>query len=262
MGMKEITLPKELLNLPQPWGKTHPKQRREGIDLLSYEMDSIKTALNVLERCLHTLSELTLSENDCIPDDLHELWTFSANWLALSIPTFDDFDLKKVEQFLINDEGIDSPSPELIRDVGEYWLWWVTWEIERAVLRWVQRALMKTREPSLISDFLYVAERYWLLVEPDLGSSLLSRSAMIGWQKALPLFESVEQNPKASEDILETVRDYRDLILDNPHKWLPESDAFSEWPTSENESDHLPQTTRRLAQGTATEPALAELAHV
>jgi hypothetical protein len=111
---------------------------------------------------------------------------------------------------------------------------------------------MKTREPLLISHFLYMAENYWEKVEPDLASSLLSRSAMIGWQKALPLFESVEQNPRASEEGIETVRDYRDLILDNPHKWLPSSDAFSELLT--NDSDHLPQPT--------TQPALAELAYV
>ena len=252
--MKTITLPKELLNLPQPWGKTHPKQRREALGLLSYETDSIKTALNVLERCLHTLSEFTLSENDCIPEDLIELWSFSAGWLALRIPTFDDFDLKKVEQFLINDEGIDSPSPELIRDVGEYWLWWVTWEIERVTLNWVEDALMKTRELSLISDFLYMAERYWQEVDPDLAESLLSTSAMIGRQKALPLFESVEQNPKASEEVIETLQDYRDFILKNRHKWLPESNAFSELPTNDNESDELPQP--------ATEPALAELIYV
>ncbi len=137
---------------------------------------SIKTALNVLERCLHTLSELTFSISDSIPEELYELWAFSAEWLALSIPTFDDFDLKKIELFLINDEGIDSPSPELIRDVGEYWLWWVTWEIERAVLRWVQHGLMKTRELILISDFLYMVELYWQRLEPDLASSLLPPS--------------------------------------------------------------------------------------
>ena len=179
--MKTTMLPKQRLNLPQPWGQTHPEQRGEGIALLSYETNSIKTALNVLDRCLHTLSELTFSISEHIPDELYELWASSAQWLALSIPTFDDFNLEKVEKFLINEEGIDSPSPDMIRDVGEYWLWWVTWEIERAVLRWVQRALMKTRDSSLISAFLYIAERYWLLVEPNLGSSLLSRSAMIGW---------------------------------------------------------------------------------
>jgi hypothetical protein len=57
---------------------------------------------------------------------------------------------------------------------------------------------------------------------------------MIGWQKALPLFESVEQNTDASEEVIETVRDYRDLILDNPHKWLPDSEAFEELPTTES----------------------------
>ena len=46
--MKEITLPKELLNLPQPWGMTHPRERRLLVRSLSDDKDSIKTALNVL----------------------------------------------------------------------------------------------------------------------------------------------------------------------------------------------------------------------
>ncbi len=246
------TLPKPLLNFPQPWGQTHPERRREGIDLLSYETNSIKTALNVLERCLHTLSELTFSISEYIPEELYQLWGSSAQWLALSIPTFDDFDLKKVEQFLINDEGMDSPSPQLIRDVGEYWLWWVTWEIERVTLNWVEDALMETRELSLISEFLYMVELYWQRLDPDFASSLLGASAMIGRQKALPLFESVEQNLKASEDVLETVRDYRELILDNPQKWLPESDAFAELST--NGRAHLQQSTKK--------PTFSEFAYV
>lgn len=248
------TLPKQLLNLPQPWGQTHPEPRCEGIALLSYETDSIKTALNVLERCLHTLSELTFSISEHIPEELYELWASSAQWLALSIPTFDYFDLEKIEKYLINEEGIDSPSPELVRDVGEYWLWWVAWEIERVTLNWVEDALMKTRDSSLISDFLYMVELYWQRLEPDFASSVLGASAMVGWQKALPLFESVEQNPNASEEVIETVQDYRELILDNRHKWLPESDGFTQLPTNDNESDHLPQP--------ATEPTLAESVYV
>jgi hypothetical protein len=189
--MKTITLPKELLNLPQPWGKTHPERRREALRLLNYEFQTMSEALNVLERCLHALSQLTLSDNDCIPEDLIELWSFSAGWLALRISTFDDFDLKKVEKFLINDEGIDSPSPQLIFDVAQYWIWWITWEIERVALNWVEDALMKTREPILISRFLYMVEHYWEKVDPGLASSLLSASAIIGMQKELPLFEYV-----------------------------------------------------------------------
>ena len=250
--MKEITLPKELLNLPQPWGITQPMRRREAIRSLSYETSSIKTGLNVLERCLHTLSQLRYNENNCIPEEMITYWDFSVQWFAESMPTFDDFNLVKIKQILICDEGIDSPSLELILDVAEYWVWWVTWDLEEATLYWVQRALMKNRDPILISRFLLIAERYWQKIEPRFAESLLSRSAMIGWQKALPLFESVEQNPKVSEDIMETIRDYRDLISDNPHKWLPESDAFSEFLT--NESAHLPQTT--------TQPTLAELAYV
>jgi hypothetical protein len=78
--MKNITLPKELLNLPHPWG--------------------------------HSLSQLTFSKSNCIPEEMITYWAFSAEWLAERIPTFDEFDLAKVEQFLISDEGIDSPSPQ------------------------------------------------------------------------------------------------------------------------------------------------------
>ncbi|MGB0383544.1 MAG: hypothetical protein ACPGWR_01860 [Ardenticatenaceae bacterium] len=255
MGMKEIILPTELLNLPQPWGETDFSHRREQIKRLSYEPNEIRTALNVLERCLHSLSILTppKESDDSIPESLMDSWVFTAHWLASEMPTLDELRLYKIEGKL-KEYGIESPSPTLTRELAKEWLWSVVWGIGKAALRWVQRALQKTREPVLISDFLYVAERYWLLVEPDLGSSLLSRSAMIGWQKALPLFESVEQNPKASEDILETVRDYRDLILDNPHKWLPESDAFSEWPTSESEDAPVTQKVTQPALKLAYAP--------
>ena len=121
--MKEITLPKELLNLPQPWGITQPMRRREAIRSLNYETGSIKTALNVLERCLHTLSQLRYNNSNCIPEEMITYWAFSAHWLAEKIPTFEEFDLVKVEQFLIHDEGIDSPSSELTKDVAEYWIW-------------------------------------------------------------------------------------------------------------------------------------------
>ena len=55
-----------------------------------------------------------------------------------------------------------------------------------------------------------------------------------------------------TEDVLETVRDYRDLILDNPHKWLPESHVLAELAT--NGSSHLSPSTKK--------PALADLAYV
>ena len=219
MGMKEITLPKELLNLPEPWGKTDFSSRRQQIKKLTYEANEIRTALNVLERCLHSLSILTppKESSDDMPESLMESWVFTAHWLASEMETLDELKLYKIESKL-KEYGIESPSPTLIRELANEWLWSVVWGIERAALHWIQRALMKTREPILISRFLYIAEHYWQKVESDLASSLLSRSAMIGWQKALPLFESVEQNPKASKEILETVQDYRELILDNPHK--------------------------------------------
>ncbi len=220
--MKNIILPKELLNLPQPWASTHPDQRRQQLRSLSYEYHSIKTALNVLERSLHSLSQLTYSKTNCIPEEMIIYWDFSVHWFAESIPTFDEFNLVKVKQLLICEEGIDSPSPDLIKDVAEYWVWWVTWDIEEAALYWVQRALMKNRDLILISRFLLIAKRYWQKIEPRFAESLLSRSAMIGWQKALPLLESVEQNPLASDSIKETVREYREFVLDHPEDWLPD----------------------------------------
>ncbi|MGB0386651.1 MAG: hypothetical protein ACPGWR_17715 [Ardenticatenaceae bacterium] len=226
--MKKITLPKELLNLPHPWSKTQPTLRREAIRSLSYEFNSIKTALNVLERSLHTLSELTLLNMDSIPEDLIEHWEFSAEWLAETIPTFDEFDLVKVEQFLIEEEGFGSPSPNLVFSVGEYWVWWITWDIEDAALDWVEDALMKTRDLILISRFLQIASRYWQKIEPRFAQSLLGASAMIGRQKALPLLERVEQHPNASKALKETARDYREFVLDNREKWLPDSDANQE----------------------------------
>jgi hypothetical protein len=250
--MKNIVLPKELLNLPQPWAMTHPELRRQQLGLLNYEKGSIKTALNVLERSLHSLSQLTVSKTDCIPEDMITYWAFSAEWLAERIPTFDEFNLVKVEQFLMSDEGIDSPSPELIFDVAEYWVWWVTYDIEKAALKWVEDALMKTRERILISRFLNIAKRYWQKVQPPMAQSLLSSSAIIGWQKALPLFLSVEQNLAASEAVKETARDYREFVLDYPHRWLPEPQDKEE--LSANERLQLAQ--RRIP------PALGQLAYV
>ncbi len=250
--MKNITLPKELLNLPQPWANTHPRQRREALRSLSYEFSSSKTALNVLERCLHTLSELTLSNSDVIPEELYELWSFSVEWLAETIPTFEEFDLVKIKQFLITEEGFDSPSPELIRAVADYWIWWVTWDIERAALYWIQHALQATRNPILISRFLHIASRYWHKLSPDFAQSLLSASAMIGRQKAFPLLESVAQHPNASEAVKETARDYRQFVYKYPEKWLPDSEALEEMSANKNE-----QMVRRI-----TQPALPQLAYL
>lgn len=253
MEMKERILPKELLNLPQPWGETDFLHRRKQLDMLSNQANEIKTALNVLERCLDSLSRLTPPKelDDAIPHSLLDSWVFTANWLADEIPTLDELRLHKIEDKL-KEYGIDSPSSTLILKLTKYWLWSVVSGIERAALYWIEDTLMKTRQPNLISDFLYIVERYWQEVDADLADSLLGASAMIGWQKALPLFESVEQNPNASEDILETVRDYRDLILDSPEKWLPESDSFAQLPVNGN--GHLPQSREK--------PTVAELTYV
>ena len=84
--MKEIILPNELFNLPLPWGLARDEQRSQQISSLSYEFNSIKTALNVLERSLCGLCQLTLAETDSIPEDMITYWPFTAELLAMEIP--------------------------------------------------------------------------------------------------------------------------------------------------------------------------------
>ena len=134
--------------------------------------------------------------------------------------------------------------------MGDYWLWWTTWNIFRAALRWVEDALITTREPILISRFLNIAKRYWQKVEPDLAESLLGSSAIIGWQKALPLFDRVEQTLAASEEVKETARDYREFVLLYPHRWLPEPEEPEAQPA--NESSQLVQRALQAAFGQLT----------
>ena len=250
MGMPARSiLPKELLNLPQPWGMTHADERRQQLGLISYEFNSIKTALNVLERSLHALSLLTYNKNNCIPKEMLTYWDFSAQWLAERIPTFDELNYSKVEEYLINDEMINSPPPELIFDVADYWIWWVTRGIKGAALRWVESALYKTREPILISRYLLIVSRYWQKIEPRFVQSLVGASSMIAWQKALPLFYRIEQHPNAAEAVKDTVRNYREFILQNPEDWLPDSDVDLEW--SDKKAVFVP-----------THPVLGQLAAV
>jgi len=93
MEIKEITLPTKLVNLPRPWGwgETDFMCRRKQLKTLSYEAHEIKTALNVLERCLHSLWLLPpLSElGNLIPESLMEYWGFTAQGLAEDMPTLD-----------------------------------------------------------------------------------------------------------------------------------------------------------------------------
>ena len=193
MKTKEIQLPKQLKGLPTPWAITHSRPRRKQIKRLSYDRNEIKAALHVLGCCLQVLSApdehggLTLSSLDSTPESLKQYWDFSADWLARKIPRFDEFESIKVEEFL-TEYGIQSPSTNLIDEVASYWLWWVTRDITKAALRWMRNAPEKN-EPE-VTCLLQLASRYWLQIEPSLAQSLLSRSAMIGWQKALQCLQS------------------------------------------------------------------------
>jgi hypothetical protein len=215
--MKQISLPETIVGLPHPWCITSATQRRQQIEILKYSSDEVKTVLNVLEQCLQALSELTLPPGDSIPESLGEYWDFSVEWLAEKMPTLDDFDLIRVKEVL-KEEGIESPSELMIEEVAESWLWSVGQDIANTALRWLEDGFTKAKDAVLISRLIEIVSRYWKGIDPRLAQSLLSRSAMICWQEALPLLESVECNTSVASSIRQTAQDYRELILGSSNK--------------------------------------------
>lgn len=190
------------------------------------------------------LSQLTLSSQESIPEDLLQYWDFSADWLARKIPAFDDFERAKVAEFL-TEYGIESPSAKMIGEVASYWFWWVTRDITKAVLRWIHEPLKAQKDSSQVTRLLQMTERYWSRINPRLTQYLLGRCAIIGWDKALPYLSRIELNPEALPDVRKTARDYRRLILNNPDKWKPLSEGSPEF--SINETIKAAQRTLGLS---------------
>jgi hypothetical protein len=215
--MKKISLPGTIVGLPHPWCITSATDRRKQIKTLNYSSDEVKIVLNVLERCLQAQSKLTLPPQDSIPECLRGYWDFTAEWFAEKMPKVDDFDLTKVEE-LLKEQGIESPSEQMIEDVAETWLWSVGQDIANTALRWLENAPEKAKDTFLVSHFIEIASRYWQQIDPLLAQSLLSRSAMIGRQEALPLLESVECNTSVASSIRQTAQDYRKFILGSSNK--------------------------------------------
>ncbi len=210
--MKQITLPKSLLKLPHPWHISSGMQRRQQIEKLSDSQDDVKTSLEVLEKCLHTLSQFKLPSEDSIPEALMQYWDFSAEWLAQSMPTLDDFDLTKVEERLKEYE-IGSPPVAMVEDVAEYWLWWVLKDIVSTILKWIEDVFRKARNVVPISRLIDITLHYLQPIDPHIAQSLLSCTAVIGWNEALPLLECVERNTLISSSVIDSARGYRQWIL-------------------------------------------------
>jgi hypothetical protein len=215
--MKKMSLPGIMVGLPHPWYITSATDRREKIETLNYSSDEVKIVLNVLERCLQALSKLMLPTGDSIPEALTEYWNFTTEWFAKKMPKVDDFDLTKVEE-LLKGEGIESPSEQMIEEVAELWLWSVGQGIADTALIWLEKASRKAKDAFLVSRFMEIASRYWQQIDPGLAQSLLSLSAMIGRQEALPLLESVECNTSVASSIRQTAQDYREFILGSSNK--------------------------------------------
>jgi len=118
--LKVIKVPKELLNLPTLWRHTDSSQRRQQLlagNGAAAAPSQIKTALNVLERCLRVLS--THSPPDSIPEEMMSYWAFEADFLAEKMPSFDEFHIDKIKEFLL-EYGIKSPSVVLQKDCARF----------------------------------------------------------------------------------------------------------------------------------------------
>ena len=215
--MKTNNLLYVLPKIPAPWQISSSIQRRQKIKTLSYSFDEIQKALNVLEQCLETISQFVLPPIDSIPESVREFWDFSVEGLALKMPTLEEFNLTQVAEFL-KEESVESISGQMIEDVAIWWIWSITQDIVKTLLKWLEDSLKIVNNVTLISQFINIAESYWLRIDPKLAQSLLSRSAIIGWQKALPLLESVETNIQADDKIKVTAQDYKELILGAIHK--------------------------------------------
>jgi hypothetical protein len=215
--MKTNDFPHMLPRLSYPWQISSYTQRRHKIQTLNYGYNEIQEALNALEQCLETISLLTLPPIESIPESIRESWDFSTEELAERMPTLDDFKFNQVTEFL-KEEAAESISRQMIEDVATWWIGSVIQDIIKVILRWLEDSLSQINNDVLVSRFINIAQHYWLRIEPRLAESLLSRSAIIGGEKALPLLESVETNTQALSKVKATAQDYKELILGVGHK--------------------------------------------
>lgn len=210
MGIKEISTSILLVRLPHPWSMTHSMQRDEELERLNCTADSLKIALDVLNRCLYILSRETLPPVDAVPESLMEYWGFTAEWLADEMPTLDEFNLHKIDK-LLKEYGTNSPL--VLKQLASYWLWWLTYDIEEAILDWMRDNLRGAKNHPYVPSFLAIVSRYWDKLSPRMTESLLLASASIGRQKALPLLDSIERDSSAKPSIRKSAQDYRRWIV-------------------------------------------------
>ncbi len=215
--MKNSYIPQSLLKLPQPWSLTSNTHRKKQLRALKIKPEAINKALDVLEQCLQALSLLKPSSEDSLPESLIEYWELSVEHLSNEIPSLEYFSVNKVKAFL-EDQGIDKPSDTQIDETVNYWLWWIAQDTAKAALKRIGDALRTTKETKETLRLLDIISRYWSKIDEQFAQSLLSRCAVIAGQRALPLLQSVEQGLSTPESIKNTVRDYRNLVLEQRAK--------------------------------------------
>ena len=211
--MKTIKVPKDFLELTFPWNVPHNSTRREYIDVLDSEKILIERALMSLGQLLLFLSQHQEPEGKSIPEEMTEYWNFTVASIARNIPTFEDFNLTKIEkEFFLYD--VESPSEKMISEAAQKWLWTVANNIASSIVPWLEKAMKDYQDSELIEKYLAIASRYWhSSISKGLIVSLIGAGNRIAGERAIPLLEEVQQNSQDRE-LAKMARSYKRLMVD------------------------------------------------
>lgn len=217
--MNSIVVPVDLLKLPHPWCVTSNSKREKLLPALNPTPDAIETALIVMDSSLQILSNLNFPTTNSLPDNTCKYWSFSADWIAENIPTFDKFEVAHIQEFLaeeiLAEEHLEGISDLMIEEAANYWIWYTTFRIAGDSSRWLEKILKNHEDSLAISSFLNIVTRYWQVTPSLFAFDLIVSAARIAGKDSLPLLESVEKT--ATDASLQNIaQDYQKWIR-NPN---------------------------------------------
>ncbi len=211
--MKTIVVPEKLLKIPSPWNITSDSIRSKYVDALDTNKQNIEKALSALELCLEVLSQVHMSQDEHLPEDIEYYWMFIAEMIGKKIPVLEEFDISCVEKVLY-DNKIESISESMIEEAAESWIWSVPHDIAYSCIVWLRETMKNCQNLELVDKYLAIASHYWQSSIPDgLITSLVGASDTIAGRKAIPLLEEVEQNSQDKE-LADLARDFKRLMID------------------------------------------------
>jgi hypothetical protein len=213
--MKIIVVPNGLLQLPYPWCITSRTEIYKQLQTLPHSTTEINTALTVFEHCLEILLQLTCPVTELVPEDILTYWGFSTDWIAEKIPTVEQFELSKIQEFL-QEQNVESIPDKMVEELAEYWIWSTTHYLANTSSQWLEKTLTVNQDATAIASFLDIVTRYWQQTDRRLAGKLIIRSTEVAGKDAIPLLEAVE-NTSTDDSLRELAQSYHNLILDNAH---------------------------------------------